>query len=311
VLAEIAAGTVGSVFLAGNSRQPAAQTAALVAGLQQPAGAVKLFVATDQEGGSVQRLQGPGFSPIPNALTQGSFSAAAELNSATQWGRELATAGINLNLAPVLDTVPGAGAAPGNPPIGALAREFGYTPATVTAAGVAFLQGQLAAGVDPTVKHFPGLGRVTANTDTSTGVTDHVTTRTDPDLAPFAAAIAAGTPFVMMSLAIYSQLDPANPAAFSPTVITGLLRGDLHFTGVVISDDLGAARQVAAVAVGDRAVRFIAAGGDVILTVAPGQIAPMTAAVLARAQTDPAFAAQVDAAVLRVLAAKQARGLLS
>ena len=217
---------------------------------------------------------------------------------------------MNLDLAPVLDTVPSAAAAPGNPPIGALDREFGYSPAVIAASGTAFVQGLSDAGIDSTVKHFPGLGRVTANTDTRSGVTDSVTTRTDPDLAPFAAAIAAGTPFVMMSLAIYSKIDPSQPAAFSSTIITGLLRGDLHFAGVVISDDLGATEQVAGYSVGDRAVRFIAAGGDMILTVAPDQIPAMGAAVLARARTDPAFAAQVDTAALRVLEAKQARSLL-
>ncbi len=196
------------------------------------------------------------------------------------------------------------------PPIGALDREFGYSPDVVAAAGTAFAQGLADAGIDATAKHFPGLGRVTGNTDTQSGVTDTTTVRTDPDLAPFAAAINAGTPFVMMSLADYSQLDPGVPAAFSSAIVTGLLRTDLHFSGVVISDDLGATRQVAGVAVGDRAVRFIAAGGDVILDVAADQIAPMAAAVLARAQADPAFAAQVDASSMRVLEAKQARGLL-
>ena len=93
--------------------------------------------------------------------------------------------------------------------------------------------------------------------------------------------------------------------------MTGLLRGDLHFAGVVISDDLGAAQQVAGYAVGDRAVDFIAAGGDVVLTVSPSQIPAMTAAVAARAGPIRRFAAQVDAAALQVLEAKQARGLLS
>jgi beta-N-acetylhexosaminidase len=310
VLAEIRAGQVGSVFLAGNSTAAASQTAAVVSSLQQPAGATRLFIATDQEGGTVQRLKGPDFPAIPSALSQGASPPATERANAQSWGRQLAAAGVNLDLAPVLDTVTSPAAAAGNPPIGALDREFGYSPALIAASGNAFVQGLSDAGIDTTVKHFPGLGRVTANTDTRSGVTDTVTTRTDPDLAPFAAAIAAGTPFVMMSLAIYSKIDPSQPAAFSSTVITGLLRADLHFAGVVISDDLGATQQVAGYSVGDRAVRFVAAGGDVVLTVSPDQIPAMAAAVLARTRTDPAFAAQVDAATLRVLEAKQARSLL-
>jgi beta-N-acetylhexosaminidase len=311
VAAQVASGAVGSVFLSGNSTMPAAAIAGRVAALQRQAGSVHLFVSTDQEGGTVQRLQGPDFSAIPSALVQGRSAPALERANAKTWGTQLVAAGVNLDLAPVMDTVPSAAFAPDNPPIGALDREFGFTPATVTAGGTAFLQGLLDAGVDTTAKHFPGLGRVTTNTDTSSGVTDSTTTSTDPYLAPFAAAIAAGTPFVMMSSAIYSKIDPAHPAAFSPTVVTGLLRGQLHFGGVVISDDLGAARQVAGYPVGARAVDFIAAGGDVVLTIVPSQIPAMTAAVLARTSTDAAFAAQVDAAALAVLEAKQARGLLS
>jgi beta-N-acetylhexosaminidase len=311
VAAQVQSGAVGSVFLSGNSTRPASQTASMVAALQQQAGAVRLFVSTDQEGGTVQRLQGPDFSAIPSALIQGRSTPAVERADAKTWGRQLVAAGVNLDLAPVMDTVPSAAFAPDNPPIGALDREFGYTPAAVTATGTAFLQGLLDAGVDSTAKHFPGLGRVTSNTDTSSGVTDSTTTSSDSYLAPFAAAITDGTPFVMMSSAIYRKIDPQHPAAFSPAVVTGLLRGQLHFPGVVISDDLGAARQVAGYAVGDRAVEFIAAGGDMVLTIVPSQIPAMTAAVLARVQADPTFAAQVDAAALAVLEAKQARGLLN
>jgi beta-N-acetylhexosaminidase len=311
VAAQVQSGAVGSVFLSGNSTRPARQTASMVAALQQQAGPVRLFVSTDQEGGTVQRLQGPDFSSIPSALIQGRSTPAAERADARTWGTQLVAAGVNLDLAPVMDTVPSAAFAPDNPPIGALDREFGYTPAAVTAAGTAFLQGLLAAGVDTTAKHFPGLGRVTTNTDTSSGVTDSTTTSSDPYLAPFAAAITAGTPFVMMSSAIYSKIDPQHPAAFSSAVVTGLLRGQLHFAGVVVSDDLGAARQVAGYAVGDRAVDFIAAGGDLVLTIVPSQIPVMAAAVLARARTDATFAAQVNAAALAILEAKQARGLLN
>ena len=97
-----------------------------------------------------------------------------------------------------------------------------------------------------TAKHFPGLGRVTGNTDTTAGVTDTVTTRTSTDITPFRAAISAGAHLLMVSSAYYSRIDASHPAVFSPTVIRGMIRGDLGFTGVVISDDLGNAKQVAA-----------------------------------------------------------------
>jgi beta-N-acetylhexosaminidase len=208
----------------------------------------------------------------------------------------------------VLDTVP-----PGNqsnPPIGDLDREYGHTPAVVSSHGVAVARGLAAAGVDATAKHFPGLGRVAGNTDTTTGVTDHVTTRHDAYLAPFAAAVRAHIPFVMLSTAIYSRIAPGVPAAFSSTIVTGMLRGDLGFPGVVISDDLGAAKQVSGYSVGARAVRFISAGGDMVLTVVASQAATMTAALVAEARKSPSFRAKVNAAALRVLQAKQARGLL-
>jgi beta-N-acetylhexosaminidase len=164
--------------------------------------------------------------------------------------------------------------------------------------------------VDTAVKHFPGLGRVTANTDTTAHVTDPITTATSAYLKPFAAAIAARTPFVMLSTAVYTRIDGKNPAAFSHTIVTGLLRTTLGFHGVVISDDLGAAKQVASYAVGDRAVRFVAAGGDMVLTVKPAQASTMESAILARMAASATFTKQVHAAVLRVLQAKHARGLL-
>jgi beta-N-acetylhexosaminidase len=300
---------VGSVILDGNSDLGVEGTAAVV---QQLTALVtrgpQLFVATDQEGGEVQRLRGSGFTDIPAAVQQGTEKVSQLQTDTTVWAGQLRAAGVNLDLAPVLDVVP-AGSGP-NPPIGDLDRELGSDPATVSAHGVAIVKGLAAAGVAATVKHFPGLGRVSQNTDTTAGVRDTVTTATDPDLAPFAAAVKAGTPFVMVSTAIYTRIDPANPAAFSRAIVTGMLRDRLGFDGVIISDDLGAAKQVAAVPVGQRAVQFVAAGGDLVLTVDAGQAAAMTGALIAKATADPSFAALVDAAALRVLQAKQAAHLL-
>src|SRR4051794_25201374 len=300
---------VGSVILDGTSSAGVQETAVVTRNLQSlaPKG-TKLFIATDQEGGQVQRLQGPGFTRIVSGVQQGAITPARLEGFARGWGAQLVQAGVNVNLAPVLDTVPANFGT--NPPIGDLDREYGHTPAAVTAHGLAVARGMTAAGVDVTVKHFPGLGRVQANTDTTGGVTDNVTTRRDPYLAPFRAAIAAGVPFVMMSTAIYAQIDPGAPAAFSPTIVTGMLRNDLGFRGLIISDDLGGAAQVADYAPGGRAVRFVAAGGDIVLTVDASQAAEMSSALLAKAKSDPKFKKQVDAAALLVLQYKQKRGLL-
>jgi beta-N-acetylhexosaminidase len=300
---------VGAVILDGNSTLGVQATRAITDQLQKDAPRRrKLFIATDQEGGLVQRMKGSGFSSIPSAVVQGQETPSTLQADATRWGRQLHRAGINVNLAPVLDTVP-----PGdtdNPPIGDLDREYGHTPGQVRSHGVAFARGMAAAHVDATAKHFPGLGRVTGNTDTTSGVTDGQTSRHDRYLKPFAAAVDAHVPFVMMSTAIYTRIDPNRPAAFSPKIVTKMLRGDLGFGGVVISDDVGAAAQVSGYSVGARAVRFIGAGGDMVLTVVASRAATMTAALLARAARSPSFKKKVDAAALRVLQAKQANGLL-
>src|SRR5215469_1900174 len=219
-----------------------------VAGIQALAttpatGGVRFLVAANQEGGEIQQLSGPGFSAMPSALTQGQFSDATVRADADLWGRELRAAGVNLDLAPVMDVVPASKVAD-NAPIGQLDREFGYYPATNGSHGAAFIEGMAQAGVAATAKHFPGLGQVLGNTDFTAGVTDTVTTPNDPALGSFSSAIGAGVRYVMVAEATYTQIDAAHLAVFSPTVI-GLLRQRLGFGGVVVSDDLGQAVQVA------------------------------------------------------------------
>jgi beta-N-acetylhexosaminidase len=167
------------------------------------------------------------------------------------------------------------------------------------------------AGIATTLKHFPGLGRVTGNTDTVAGVVDSTTTADDHYLEAFLTGIEAGAPFVMVSLATYTAIDPDHQAVFSPTIIGTLLRQTLGFDGVVMSDDLGAAASVASMAPGDRATEFIAAGGDLMIVSGVDPAGQMAAAVLDRARSDSGFAAQVEAAALSVLQAKAAYGLLS
>ena len=305
---------VGNVILTGRSTAGAAPIRALTARLDRLAtgtatAGVPLWISTDQEGGYVQVLQGPGFSRMPTALTMGTWSTTALTSAARTWGRQLRRSGVNMNLAPVLDTVPAATAST-NAPIGHWQREFGHTPSVVSTKGGAFLSGERAADLAMTAKHFPGLGYVTANTDTTAGVKDSVTTTTSGSLAPFRSAVTSAVPVVMVSSAIYTRIDGSQPAVFSPTVVTSLLRTSLGFRGVVMSDDLGNAKAVAAWSAGDRAVRFINAGGDEVLTTNASTIPAMVAAVKARAARDSTFRAKVAAAVMRVLTAKAAEGLL-
>ncbi len=303
---------VGAVILTGRSEAGVRATRALVDSLDAlvtrgPGRAVALEVAVDQEGGQVQVLQGPGFDVMPTATVQGGWPDARLQRASSRWARQLRAAGATLNLSPVADVVP-AGRA--NAPIGQFDREFAAAPRPVAAKVAAFVRGSLAAGVGTTVKHFPGLGRASGNTDDTAGVVDDVTRRDDRLLRPFRAGIAAGTPYVMMSTARYTRLDPDSIAAFSPFVIGTMLRADLGFDGLVISDDVGVATSVQDVAVGQRAVRFIAAGGDVVLTVVAAQAAEMVQAIVDRARQSPRFRAQVGDAALRVLRHKVEVGLL-
>lgn len=295
---------IGGVFLHGRTKAGRQPVKNLVDAAVDAAARERepIFVATDQEGGAVQVLRGPGFSDIPSALDQATLAAADLRRRSEVWGDELAAAGVNLNLAPVLDLVPQADAS-SNAPIGFFGRNYGYTAESVITHGNAFAQGQRDAGVQTSIKHFPGLGRVAGNTDDTAGVTDTVTGPDAPSVAVFDAGIEAGSGLVMMSSAIYSRIDPEVPAVFSPTVV-GLVR-ELGFDGVIVSDDLSAAVQVARVPAGERAVRAVDAGVDLVLASARPSVAPaMVDALIKAARDDPDFAAKVDAAAARVVAAK-------
>ncbi|WP_230006149.1 glycoside hydrolase family 3 N-terminal domain-containing protein, partial [Microbacterium sp. Bi128] len=299
---------VGGIFLHGRSDAGVQPTADLVSGFTSvvPPGGPELWVATDQEGGDVQVLSGPGVDGIPFARDQGAWDDATLRANAATWGRQLADAGVNMNLAPVADIVDSPEAAGDNPPIGQFNRQYGYDGPTVAAKVGAFAQGMRDGGILPTFKHFPGLGRVTENTDTRSDVTDDVVTADGPDVGVYSAVLPQGPAIVMLSTAIYVRIDPSAPAAFSPTVVD-VLRDTVGFDGVVTVDDLSAARQVQPWSPADRAVLAIDAGIDLLLVSADPSVYPeMRQAVLARAQTDPAFAAKVDAAATRILAAKAA-----
>ena len=291
-----------------------------VAGVQRVAAAVqalatkantariRFYVAANQEGGVIQALKGTGFSAMPTALDQGKLSPSTLQADAGAWGRELVEAGVNLNFAPVMDVVP-AGSEGRNRPIGLLQREFGSDPRTVGIHGVAFLHGMARAGVTTSAKHFPGLGRVVGNTDFTANVVDSVTTPDDPYLQTFREAIGAGVPMVMIALATYQKIDPDNVAVFSPVVMR-LLRRTYGFDGVIVSDDIGAAVAISDVTPGTRAIDFLEAGGDLIISKYVQPADQMAPAILALAKSDPAFRSRVDHAAMRVLQAKAASGLL-
>ena len=303
---------VGNIFIAGRTTAGSQATQKVISSFTSKVGpgtthATPMLVATDQEGGEVQVLAGSGFSDIPSALDQSAQPRDQLVASARTWGKELADVGVNMNLAPVADLVDIARPA-SNEPIGRWGREYGHDAATVSSQASAFAEGMQASKVIPTYKHFPGLGRVKDNTDTSAGVVDSTTTRSADTAVSviFGAAIAAGAPVIMVSSATYSLIDPSAPAVFSSTIVTDMLRREMGFSGVVITDDVSAAVQVQDVSAGDRAVRAIRAGCDIVLASAdPTVAADMVKALIATARSDPAFAARVDESATRVLNLKK------
>jgi beta-N-acetylhexosaminidase len=308
----------GSIVLYGSTWSSADMLRSAIKPMQTMAananGGAGLFVSGNQEGGqwgAFQAFYGTGFSPIPSAISQAQGDPATLRQQARIWGDQLLNAGVNMNLAPVLDTVP-AGTEASNDPIGHWGREYGTTPAAVSTYGVAYEQGMRDAQIAVCIKHFPGLGRVTGNTDfTAEGIVDTAFSGAgDPYLQPFKAGIDAGADCVMVSLAVYPQVD-SQPAVFSPAMINGILRSNLGFKGVVVTDDVGAAAAVADRTPAQRALDFLRAGGDMILTVDPSVVAPMSDAVSKAMAGDAGFATQVNASIDRILSLKSSYGLLS
>jgi beta-N-acetylhexosaminidase len=304
---------IGSVWFVATTSAGVAGIQAVTSAVQAQVSAastanVRFFISANQEGGVIQAMQGPGFSRIPTAVVQGTLAPATLQSQAATWGQQLRSAGINFNFAPVMDVVP-PGTDAQNQPIGALQREYGHDPATVGSHGVAFLTGMHQSGIAVSLKHFPGLGRVAGNTDFTTA-TDNTTTVSDPFLQSFKDGIAANADFVMVALALYTKIDPNHLAAFSSVVMTQLLRNSLGFGGVIISDDLGATAAVASIPPGTRAIDFLSAGGDMIISKTSGPADAMVQAIRARVATDTSFRERVDDAALRVLKAKQAYSLL-
>lgn len=310
---EIVSQHVGNVIYLGGweGADKVSRTSEHLQGLvsDEATGGIGLMIAADQEGGEVHQLRGEGFTRPPTASDQAQMSSSALTKAATGWAEELAAVGVNVNLAPVTDTVP-TSIGRANEPIGRWGRQYGSDPDTVEKASTAFIEGMLAGGVEATVKHFPGLGRIRNNTDfNSTGITDDETTADDPYLEPFRAGVEAGAGLVMVGSAYYTKLDPDVPAMFSKPIVTDLLREDLGFDGVVITDDVNA-QSVRSVDPADRAVRVLEAGGDIVLTGDASVAGDMLAALSERAEEDEEFAETLDASVERVLTLKDRMGLL-
>jgi beta-N-acetylhexosaminidase len=244
-----------------------AQLRALIGGLRDAA-RTPLLVAIDEEGGQVDRLKaGYGFPATLSAAALGAHDDPAFTRAhGKAIGRTLAGLGIGLDLAPVVDV----NVNPSNPIIGAIDRSFSADPRVVAEQGRAFLEGLHDGGVAGALKHFPGHGSSTA--DTHLGWVDVSDTWSSTELEPFRAVIDAGPVDAVLVAHVFDRkLDAVYPASLSEAVITDLLRGQLGFDGVVISDDLQMGAIRSAFGYETAVERAILAGTD-ILTIANQQV---------------------------------------
>ena len=299
---------VGSVLIIGNWNSGTTGVSAATSELQSYAPSNnRLLMTTDQEGGSVQHLSGNGFDTMPSATDQGTMDTAQLRQSAATWGAQLKSAGINVDLAPVVGTVTVDRSS--NAPIGALNRDFGLDAAGNAKHAKAFIEGMSDSGVGSAVKHYPGLGSVTGNTDfTASGILDTTTTLDGPEINAFNTTLDANPSMVMMSLATYQQIDPDNPAVFSHSLITDYLRGTIGFQGVVTSDSMSAAA-LGGIQPSDLGVRLIEAGGDLACIGASSYVQPVLDGLNAKAAGDATFARKVQQSAIRVMTLKYEMGL--
>lgn len=306
----------GGVLFIGSAPAPANLAARIkTANGLAPAATPPLTMA-DEEGGGVQRLENlVGSLPWPRQMAA-SDTPAQVTALAAGVARKMKAAGVAMDLAPVLD-VDGAAGPSATDPDGQ--RSFSAAPATVTQYAGAFIKGLQAGGEIPVAKHFPGLGGSSGNTDYGAAQTLPLATLQAQALPPFRSAVSGGIPAVMVASASVPGAS-TGPASLSPAVVGGMLRGDLHFTGLVLTDSLsGGAISAAGYSVASASVAAIEAGDDMVLfgsTLTAAETALLSpanvnatlqaivSAITAAVSSGALPASRLDAAVLDVLAAK-------
>jgi beta-N-acetylhexosaminidase len=265
--------------------------AALKAGRPSP------FIMVDQEGGSVTRLKAP-FTEWPDLAELGQRGEAAVLyHQGMRVGTELRAAGFNFNLAPVLDVHALAD--------GVMARRsLGSDPALVGELGAAYIQGLQATGCLACAKHFPGLGRTILDTHHDRPLVELALQELgEMELWPFRRAAAAGVAGIMVCHAVFTALDPGNTASLSPLVVDGLLRREMGFGGLILSDDLEMGAVTADLTPAQAAVKAYLAGCDLLLICHRAEFAPAALDEL----TAMAEAGEIDPARVEASSARIAR----
>jgi beta-N-acetylhexosaminidase len=242
------------------------QMVAANASQENPARAYPLLLMTDQEGGLVRRMPWAGPTQTEAEIGSSPDPAAAAAQAGQQAAAGLRAVGMNVNLAPVLDVYRQPGDFDDQ-----FQRSYSMSPDVVAQAGAAFVAAQQAGHVAATVKHFPGLGAAATTQDTDNEpVTISLSAQTlrSIDEAPYTAAFKAGVKVTMVSWANYPALDPRLPAGLSPTIIQGELQRRLGFTGVTITDALGAGALDAYGSLQNRSMLAARAGMDALLCTA-------------------------------------------
>lgn len=257
VAARLRAGLAG-VCLFGTNIESRAQLRALTESIL--AANPNALIAIDEEGGDVTRLYYDQGSPYPgNALLGRIDDLALTEHVARVVGWELRLAGVNLNFAPDVDI----NSNPDNPVIGT--RSFGSDPELVSRHSAAWVRGLQSTGVAASCKHFPGHGDTATDSHLALPVVDRAPGQLlERELRPFRASIEAGTRTIMTSHILLPQLDAERPATLSPRILQGLLRDELGFDGVIVSDALDMKGASGAIGIPEAAVLAIGAGCDLL-----------------------------------------------
>jgi beta-N-acetylhexosaminidase len=283
------------------------QIAGLSNGLQKAAissGAhIPLLISTDQEEGLVTRIGAPA-TTFPGSMALGATRSTADAEQAAAiTGRELRAMGVNMNNAPDSDV----NVNPANPVIGV--RSFGADPALVSNMVSAQVKGYQQSVVT-TSKHFPGHGDAATDSHTGLPVIDHdKATWEKIDAPPFRAAIKAGVDVIMSAHIVFPKIDPSgDPSTLSPTVLTGMLRDELGYRGVVITDSLQMAGVRQKYSDAEIPVKALQAGADMLLM--PQNVGTAVDAVINAVKTGQLSEQRIDQSVARILAVKLRRGVL-
>ncbi|MYC28379.1 MAG: beta-N-acetylhexosaminidase [Nitrospira sp. SB0662_bin_26] len=250
----------GGVILFSRNLKDPEQVAQLTNALQEHAPNPPLLIAIDEEGGRVSRLP-QGFTTFPAASRVAACHASdVAYEAAAVTAQELRAVGINMNMAPILDVNNN----PANPIIGD--RAYGTEPEPVCAYGLSVMQGLEDNGIIPCGKHFPGHGDTMTDSHHVLPVVEADRTRLDAvELEPFRRAIRRGLPAIMTAHVRYPALDAEAPATLSQSILTDLLRNELGFEGVTLTDDMEMRAILDHQPIGEATVRALQAGADMVV----------------------------------------------